>query len=329
MSVAPYHAQHDTAETVPSSCNESGDDLAGAMNPSFSTAQASPCEQAASMTVTNVDESLNGPASQDKQSSRQKRVSSDPFSMKKYSFKRTAVPLQKVCEWEVMEEELDPKATRHQSSGEASSSSSQVQPQPAPSLVATADIETEWVTSEPKRPQSAFFLFASKAKEKTRGSVSKDTVLEMQESWKTLDPLSKSHYVRQAQQLQSQYEAQRSEYAQGGRYRVNSCITGSTAQDPATIAADTFTATQVPLKEATPDDHIVTVTLHGAIDYDFVGDYLLSFGEVDLDEQLGELHGKDVSTWRFTSAECAAAAIKKLVHYAPNDRGMMVRLELK
>lgn len=89
------------------------------------------------------------------------------------------------------------------------------------------------------------------------------------------------------------------------------------------------TAMQTLCAEAVSDDYIVTVTLHGRIDYDSVGDYLLSFGEVDLEDQLGELHGRDVSTWRFTKVACAAAARNELVHYAPNDRGKKVKLELR
>jgi hypothetical protein len=80
--------------------------------------------------------------------------------------------------------------------------------------------EAEWVTQEPKRPPSAYFLYVWEEEAKMQAASGKGLALEIQKGWQTLDTQLRSQFTFRAEQLQAQYQAQRRDYLEYGRYRV-------------------------------------------------------------------------------------------------------------
>ena len=94
--------------------------------------------------------------------------------------------------------------------------------------------EAEWITLEPKRPPSAYFLYLSEGVGAEPASCRSDAALaDLQKRWQSMDSLARSHYASRAEQLQSQYEVQRSEYLQFGRYRASVHCIAPTVHDVA------------------------------------------------------------------------------------------------
>ena len=73
----------------------------------------------------------------------------------------------------------------------------------------------------------------------------------------------------------------------------------------------------------------VGVIAFGAIHCDNICDYLESFGNVTGLENQYSANGHHVDVFSFEDAASAAAAASTLTHYAPNDRGKRIRLEIR
>jgi len=73
---------------------------------------------------------------------------------------------------------------------------------------------------------------------------------------------------------------------------------------------------------------LVSVIAFGSIHCDNICDYLETFGKVmDLENQFS-VEGRHVDVFSFEDAASAAAAVSAVTHYAPNDCGQSIRLEI-
>jgi len=77
-----------------------------------------------------------------------------------------------------------------------------------------------WVTAEPKRPPSAYFLFAA-SRSKALGSTSEHVEQTMITNWRGMTTVERKVWVAQAAELSSVYEKQREQYKVLGRYRLS------------------------------------------------------------------------------------------------------------
>ena len=74
---------------------------------------------------------------------------------------------------------------------------------------------------------------------------------------------------------------------------------------------------------------LVSVIAYGSIHCDNICDYLETFGKVlDLENQYSA-KGRHVDVFSFEDAASADAAASSLTHYAPNDHGKSIRLEIR
>ena len=81
----------------------------------------------------------------------------------------------------------------------------------------------EWISEEPKRPQSAYFIFVGEEKDKLLGNTPScgwgDFAKELSMKWKSLDPNCTGLYENRANLMASDYERRRVEFREYGMYR--------------------------------------------------------------------------------------------------------------
>merc|ERR1711964_683941 len=80
---------------------------------------------------------------------------------------------------------------------------------------------------------------------------------------------------------------------------------------------------------AVPADQCVSVIALGSIECDCICDYLETFGKIGDLVDIYAIGDKDVQLWCFEEAASADAASRTLIHYATNDRGGRVKLEIR
>ena len=84
----------------------------------------------------------------------------------------------------------------------------------------TTDV-MEWVSTEPKRPPSAFFLYTNEAKQRYPQPLVRQHIMEIQQGWSVMDPDLKSSYNTRASFLKEAYDRHHSQYREYGCYHTS------------------------------------------------------------------------------------------------------------
>lgn len=82
----------------------------------------------------------------------------------------------------------------------------------------------EWRTSEPKRPQAAFYLFMQEQRAIQEEPIDSEWFSKWMQMWQSLNMHEKLHYVAIAARFQAEYEEQVVEFSREPHYRVRAIV---------------------------------------------------------------------------------------------------------